>query len=194
MTSKIENITNSILAEAEREASEIRERSLQKREGLLTESKNIAIQESNLIIAKAMSQTDLIIDGIITESKRINRDRVLQAKQNLLNVVFTKAIDRFSNINEATLIKQFEKYIQENKPSTSSIIKIPINTPVFKEKVCSYGFTVQESEQIISGFSIIKDGISKIYDHISIMNFIREDLEPELLEILTGRSESNEKG
>lgn len=194
MLSKIENITNSILEKAENEVTEILDDAHKRQEDLLSENKKTALRESELIISKSMAQVETIIDKVIMEHQRIYRDKVLEAKQFLLNTVFSKAADRFSNTNEATLINQFEKYIQLNNPPTSSIIEIPINCPLFREKVCSYGFNVQENAQITSGFSIIREGISELCDYISIMNFIREDLEPELLEILTGRSESNEKG
>jgi V/A-type H+-transporting ATPase subunit E len=194
MLSKIENITNSILEKAETEATDILDNAHKKQADLLAENKKTALQESELIISKSMAQVETIIDKIIMEHQRIYRDKVLEAKQFLLNTVFSKAAERFSDINEDTLINQFKKYIQLNNPPTSSIIEIPTNRPLFKETVCSYGFNVQENAQITSGFSIIRGGIAEICDYISIMNFIREDLEPELLEILTGRSDINEKG
>lgn len=194
MLSKIENITNSILEKAENEVTEILDNAHKRQEDLLAENKKTALRESELIISKSMAQVETIIDKVIMEHQRIYRDKVLEAKQFLLNTVFSKAADRFSKTDEAALINQFKKYIQLNNPPTSSIIEIPINCPLFREEVCSYGFNVQENAQITSGFSIIREGISELCDYISIMNFIREDLEPELLEILTGRSESNEKG
>ncbi len=129
MMSKIENITNSILEEAEKKAAEILHNAHKRKEDLLAENKNAAVEESELIISKSTAQVETIIDGIITENQRIYRDKVLAAKQSLLNTIFTKAADRFSNINEAMLIKRFENYLETNNPPTSLIIKIPINCP-----------------------------------------------------------------
>ena len=120
--SNLDNIINEILQDAEKESKQIKENANQESKALVEKSKQEANKVSEKIIEKAKSEAEQIKDKVISNAKLNSRDKVLVAKQKMIDKVFDMANEKLENLEHDRYLLFIEESIKKFDINESSEI------------------------------------------------------------------------
>ena len=177
--SNLENLVQKILDDAKKEADLITEEANKKKEEIV----NLKVKEANeaktRILEKASREAEMIKDRIISNAELSARDEKLNAKQVIIEKVFSLAKENLKSLNEDDFIKFLKGNIETMTLNGSEVLIVP---EYMKEKVISLGLSlkVSEDETVESGFLIKNNNVIMNYSFESLVDFLREELEGEI--------------
>ena len=173
--SNLDNLVAEILQQAKKEANRILTKA--KAENLeFTEKENKKIQrEVDIIEQKSKEEAISLKERILSNANLKSRDMILQAKEELVDRVLEKALERLKNIDNV---------LKSLKISKNAEI---ILTRKMKEEFGDEIFGYKISEDVVESGCSIKDGKVVFNNEFSnLLEFNKEDLEKEILKKIFG--------
>ena len=182
--SNLDNLVAEILQQAQKEANRILAKT--KAENLeFTEKENKKIQrEVDIIEQKSKEEAISLKERILSNANLKSRDMILQAKEELVDRVLEKALERLKNIDKNSYLEFVENVLKSLKISKNAEI---ILTRKMKEEFGDEIFGYKISEDVVESGCSIKDG-NLIYNNefSNLLEFNKEDLEKEILKKIFG--------
>ena len=182
--SNLDNLVAEILQQAQKEANRILAKT--KAENLeFTEKENKKIQrEVDIIEQKSKEEAISLKERILSNANLKSRDMILQAKEELVDRVLEKALERLKNIDKNSYLKFVENILKTLNISKNAEIML---TRKMKDELGEEIFGYKISNDVVETGCGIKDG-NLIYNNefSNLLEFNREDLEREILKKIFG--------
>lgn len=177
--SNLENIQQTILEDAKREAEEIVRKETERWEILKDEKLKELEYEAEKERAKAKQEEPQMEDTLRSGAQREARDLVLSAKQGVIDRVFQLAKEKLSAISDDKYQEIVERMMAKREWDSEAVIEIPEN-----RNYVSKTHQVKKSPDVRSGFSIQDKEIRYNFEFDQLIDFIREDLEVEIADMI----------
>ena len=182
--SNLDNLVAEILQQAKKEANRILTKA--KAENLeFTEKENKKIQrEVDAIEQKSKEEAISLKERVISNANLKSRDMLLQAKEELVDRVLGKALERLKNIDKNSYLEFVKNVLKSLKISKNAEI---ILTRKMKDELGEEIFGYKISDDVVESGCSIKDG-NLIYNNefSNLLEFNKEDLEREILNKIFG--------
>jgi len=182
--SNLDNLVAEILQQAKKEANRILTKA--KAENLeFTEKENKKIQrEIDAIEQKSKEEAISLKERVISNANLKSRDMILQAKEELVDKVLEKALERLKNIDKDSYLDFIENTLKNLNVSKNTEI---ILTKKMKEILGDEIFGYKVSDDVVESGCSIKDGKVVFNNEFSnLLEFNKEDLEKEILKKIFG--------
>lgn len=179
--SNIENIKNTILAEAQVEADAILEQaSGESREFLDSVRREV---EAEIARAKeyATNRAASLTEQIDAAAHLEARDKVLGAQQNLISQVISEAKQRLLNISDAELEALIKHKLAGRQLSEGEVLVLPKGRNIKLDQ----DVPVEYDDNLTVGFALRKGGVREKYDFCEILDYSRDELEHMILKLIT---------
>ena len=182
--SNLDNLVAEILQQAKKEANRILAKA--KAENLeFTEKENKKIQrEVDILGQKSEEEAISLKERVVSNANLKSRDMVLQAKEELVDRVLEKALERLKNIDKDSYLDFIENTLKSLNVSKNAEI---ILTQKMKDILGNEVFGYKVSDDVVESGCSIKDG-NLIYNNefSNLLEFNKEDLEKEILKKIFG--------
>lgn len=182
--SNLDNLVAEILQQAQKEANRILTKT--KVENLeFTENENKKIQKKvESIQWKAKEEAISLQERIISNANLKSRDMILQAKEELVDRVLKRVLERLKNIDSDSYLDFVRNALKSLNISKNAEV---ILTKEMKEIAGNEILGYKVSDDIIESGCNIKDG-NVIYNNefSNLLEFNKEDLEREILKKIFG--------
>lgn len=190
--SNLDNLTSKILTDSKARSAAIMEEAAGRSAAIVKEYMNAAEEEKQRILNAGAKEAGRASEQMLLAKKLEIRDSHLQAKQEVLNRVFTIAIERLNNMSReeyfrflSAALKHMDidgvELVIPKKYHVTSIDEI--NTYLQNEGVKG-NLRLSSGGIIEGGFILIKDGIEHNNTFEALVNFYRYELESKIIEIL----------
>lgn len=181
--SNLENLTQKILDDAKQSASIILEEAKSKNEGIVNSRVMDAKEKSKKIIDKAIDEAKMAKDRVISNSELYVRDEKLKAKQGVMERIFVIAKDRLRNLNEEDYVIFLQKTLKDLNLNGTETLVVPEHLKN-KLKTTDISNKISDTRVVESGF-LIEDGKIVInYTFESLVDYLREELEAEIAQVV----------
>ena len=177
--SNLDNLVAEILQQAQKEANRMLTKA--KTENFeFSEKENKKIQkEVDAINDKAAEEAQALKERVISNANLKSRDMILQAKEELVEDVLERVLERLKNIDTKKYLKFVENILKNlNLSKNAELIVTKDMRLVLGDKILDYKI----SDQTVESGCSIKDG-NLIYNNefSNLIEFNREELEREIL-------------
>ena len=182
--SNLDNLVAEILQQAKKEANRILTKA--KAENLeFTEKENKKIQrEVDILEQKSEEEAISLKERILSNANLKSRDMILQAKEELVDRVLEKALERLKNIDKDSYLDFIENTLKNlNISENAEIILSRKMKNILGDEI--FGYKV--SDNVVESGCSIKDG-NLVYNNefSNLLEFNKEDLEKEILKKIFG--------
>ena len=182
--SNLDNLVAEILQQAQKEANRILTKA--KAENLEFAGKeNKKIQrEVDVIEQKSKEEAISLKERILSNANLKSRDMILQAKEELVDRVLEKALERLKNIDKDSYLDFIENTLKNlNISENAEIILSRKMKNILGDEI--FGYKV--SDDVVESGCSIKDGKVVFNNEFSnLLEFNKEDLEKEILKKIFG--------
>ena len=127
MSESLEKLQNRILSDAKHKAEETIKEAQSKSQQILEEARQRAERESEEIIAKANVEAESIRRSILSSKVRVNRLRILDEKNRIVEDIIHRVEDQLSSISKS---EQFEETAQ--RFVTEAVKAVDTDQPVVR--------------------------------------------------------------
>jgi V/A-type H+-transporting ATPase subunit E len=179
----LDNLTEKILADAGEKAERIAEEAKREAEAKIAEEVSLAEEEAAKLVAGSELEAARIAEQLIQGKTLSLRDANLAARREMLDKMFAEALKRLNDMPKP----DFEKFLagclaklalsgeELYLPEKYGVTAVPFE-----------GVSVADSKgrKIEGGFILAKNGIERNHTFEALLRFYREDLEPQVLNIL----------
>ena len=181
--SNLKNLTDKILENGKQEAEIIKEKSDETNKEIINAKTSEAREKSDKITRQANLEASMIKNRLKSEADLKIRDKKLQAKRQVLDKAFNLAKNSLKNIDEDRYMNFLKNNLDEISLKGSEVLILPEK---FKDKVkeSSININISENESVESGFLVRDGNVSINFTFDSLVDFVKEDLEAEVAQIL----------
>lgn len=177
--SNLENITQKIVDDATKKAEDIIREASEKKQEMINIEEERAKSEAKKILDKALANSDLEKDKIISSSNLKLRDEKLKMQGEILNKVFEAAKEKLTNVDD----KVYKEFI-EKKLANFSKDGIELVLQEGREKLFENSLYKISDEKTESGFKLISKKEVINFDFKELVDFYRQDLEGEIAKMI----------
>lgn len=181
--SNMDNILKTIIDKAEKEAAEIKAQAQNQADQEYERALESAEKEAQTLVQRAENERELIADTVKSGLERESRDKVLQAREDVVDEVFQTAKSRLKNLSDEEYSQIIDRYLANHDLDQDLVIVIPEN----RNYESKQGYQVEKSKTLESGFRIESEEIRISYDFAQIVEVLRESLEPEIGKMISER-------
>ena len=182
--SNLDNLVAEILEQSKKETSRMLTKA--KAENLeFFEKENKKIQrEVDTIEQKSKEEAISLKERILSNANLKSRDMILQAKEELVDKILEKALERLQNIDENSYLEFVENTLKKlNISENAEIILSRKMKNILGDEI--FGYKV--SDDVVESGCSIKDGKVVFNNEFSnLLEFNKEDLEREILKKIFG--------
>lgn len=178
--SKLDQITLKIKTEAEERAAAILSEMDEKIQSMTASAVEAAEYEAERKMIYAKGSLPALTEQIVAHSSLEARDRVLQAKQEVISKVMKKAEKRLNAIGDDELSGMIAKALEQSPPGPDTVIVLPKG----RKPALPSGVKSEESTELKSGFSIRRGSILEKHDFNESLRILRDELERGILHAL----------
>ena len=177
--SNLDNLVAEILQQAQKEANRMLTKA-KTENSEFSEKENKKIQkEIDVINDKAQEEAQALKERMISNANLKSRDMILQAKEELVEDVLERVLERLKNIDTKKYLKFVENILKNlNLSKNAELIVTKDMRLALGDKILDYKI----SDQTVESGCSIKDG-NLIYNNefSNLIEFNREELEREIL-------------
>ena len=177
--SNLDNLVAEILQQAQKEANRMLTKA-KTENSEFSEKENKKVQkEVEAINDKAAEEAQALKERVISNANLKSRDMILQAKEELVEDVLERVLERLKNIDTKKYLKFVENILKNlNLSKNAELIVTKDMRLVLGDKILDYKI----SDQTVESGCSIKDG-NLIYNNefSNLIEFNREELEREIL-------------
>ncbi len=196
--SNLNNLTSKIVEDAKEKAKSIIEEANNESQSIIDKKTKQAESIKKDVLEKAKSDASLRKDRIISSAELEVRNKKLKAKQEVINKVFNKALDELSNMEEEIYMKLVKDYILSMDIAGDEELMVPekykncidqnyisnINSELKASGKKGEIKLSSEGRSISSGFILSKNGIDINNTFETLVGYLRDELEAEIVKIL----------
>jgi V/A-type H+-transporting ATPase subunit E len=199
--SNLDNLINRILEDGRQQAEQITSKAKSQADEIIESTIQEMDVERQRIIAYATSEAKNISEGIIENQKFEMRNLVLQAKQAVIDKVFSAALEKLNAIGRDEFV-EFLKNVVPGIVGEGEQLLVPrkydfkdkdlkvLNDYLKKNQVGATLSLYNGDRDITGGFILIKEGIEKNYTFETLLSYNRYELEIAVIDILFGKGDS----
>lgn len=196
--SNLNNLTSKIVEDASNKANSIMEEAKAQEKLIIDNKVKEAEKLKSEILEKAHLEAKNKKDRVISNAELQVRNEKLRAKQEVINKVMKASLETLSNMEQDKYLALVKKYIVEMKLNNVQELIVPekyrealtlqyiddINMAI-KASGCA-GEVVKslDSRNIVSGFILTKNGIDMNNSFETILSYMRDDLEADIVKVL----------
>ena len=177
--SNLDNLVAEILQQAQKEANRMLTKA-KTENSEFSEKENKKVQkEVEAINDKAAEEAQALKERVISNANLKSRDMILQAKEELVEDVLERVLERLKNIDTKKYLKFVENILKNlNLSKNAEVIVSKDMRLALGDKILDYRI----SDQTVESGCSIKDG-NLIYNNefSNLIDFNREELEREIL-------------
>ena len=177
--SNLDKLVAEILQQAQKEANRMLTKA-KTENSEFSEKENKKIQkEVDAINDKAQEEAQALKERVISNANLKSRDMILQAKEELVEDVLERVLERLKNIDTKKYLKFVENILKNLNLSKNAEVMVSKNMKLaLGDKILDYKI----SDQTVESGCSIKDG-NLIYNNefSNLIDFNREELEREIL-------------
>ena len=177
--SNLDKLVAEILQQAQKEANRMLTKA-KTENSEFSEKENKKIQkEVDAINDKAQEEAQALKERMISNANLKSRDMILQAKEELVEDVLERVLERLKNIDTKKYLKFVENILKNLNLSKNAEVMVSKNMKLaLGDKILDYKI----SDQTVESGCSIKDG-NLIYNNefSNLIDFNREELEREIL-------------
>ena len=177
--SNLDNLVAEILQQSQKEANRMLTKA-KTENSEFSEKENKKVQkEVDVINDKAQEEAQALKERVISNANLKSRDMILQAKEELVEDVLEKVLERLKNIDTKKYLKFVENILKNlNLSKNAELIVTKDMRLALGDKILDYKI----SDQTVESGCSIKDG-NLIYNNefSNLIEFNREELEREIL-------------
>jgi len=177
--SNLDNLVAEILQQAQKEANRMLTKA-KTENSEFSEKENKKVQkEVDAINDKAAEEAQALKERVISNANLKSRDMILQAKEELVEDVLERVLERLKNIDTKKYLKFVENILKNlNLSKNAELIVTKDMRLALGDKILDYKI----SDQTVESGCSIKDG-NLIYNNefSNLIEFNREELEREIL-------------
>lgn len=177
--SNLDNLVAEILQQAQKEANRMLTKA-KTENSEFSEKENKKVQkEVEAINDKAQEEAQALKERVISNANLKSRDMILQAKEELVEDVLERVLERLKNIDTKKYLKFVENILKNlNLSKNAELIVTKDMRLALGDKILDYKI----SDQTVESGCSIKDG-NLIYNNefSNLIEFNREELEREIL-------------
>lgn len=178
--SNLDNITNKIQSEAKAEAEAILDRAQKDSHAYLEGVKAQVEEEIARQVQYAADKAEASKDHVMAGARLQARDQVLSAQQDLLNRIFDAARAKLQAMSDRELLDLVKARLASYAPETGDVLVLPLG----RKLALPPEIPVEYDAHLRSGFALHRGGVSEKHDYLEILDFLRDDLAPDLLELV----------
>ena len=182
--SNLDNLVAEILQQAQKEANRMLTKA-KTENSEFSEKENKKVQkEVDAINDKAAEEAQALKERVISNANLKSRDMILQAKEELVEDVLERVLERLKNIDTKKYLKFVENILKNlNLSKNAELIVTKDMRLALGDKILDYKI----SDQTVESGCSIKDG-NLIYNNefSNLIEFNREELEREILKKIFG--------
>ncbi|WP_066924554.1 V-type ATP synthase subunit E [Murdochiella massiliensis] len=145
------------------------------------EEKERALKKARLeaedILAHAEREKAAIVDRVQAEEERDERNAQLCAKQELVQKVFALAEEKLLHLEPTQLQEALDVYLAAHPLAEDAVLELPKESTLQAPP----GVKVERSDSFMSGFRVRRAGMRENFDYIEILQYMRHDLEQEVI-------------
>ena len=182
--SNLDNLVAEILQQAKKEANRILAKAKAKNLEF-TEKENKKIQrEVDILEQKSEEEAISLKERILSNANLKSRDMILQAKEELVDRILEKALERLQNLDKDRYLEFVENTLKKlNISENAEIILSRKMKNILGDEI--FGYKV--SDDVVESGCSIKDGKVVFNNEFSnLLEFNKEDLEREILKKIFG--------
>ena len=177
--SNLDNLVAEILQQAQKEANRMLTKA-KTENSEFSEKENKKIQkEVDVINDKAQEEAQALKERMISNANLKSRDMILQAKEELVDDILERVLERLKNIDTKKYLKFVENILKNLNLSKNAEVMVSKDMKLaLGDKILDYKI----SDQTVESGCSIKDG-NLIYNNefSNLIDFNREELEREIL-------------
>ena len=177
--SNLDNLVAEILQQAQKEANRMLTKA-KTENSEFSEKENKKIQkEVDAINDKAQEEAQALKERMISNANLKSRDMILQAKEELVDDILERVLERLKNIDAKKYLKFVENILKNLNLSKNAEVMVSKDMKLaLGDKILDYKI----SDQTVESGCSIKDG-NLIYNNefSNLIEFNREELEREIL-------------
>lgn len=174
---QVEQLIEQIRADAKKQENEIVDATKKQVQQEKEKALQQAHREAEDILAHAEREKPIIVDRIQAEDEREERNTRLCAKQELMEKVFALAEEKLLHLDAARRQDALNAYLAKHPLPEDAVLELPkesdLRTPV--------GMKVEKSNAFTCGFRVRRAGMRENYDYLEILQYMRHDLEQEVI-------------
>lgn len=178
--SKLDQITEKIRGEAKERATMILSEMDERIAAMTATAVEKAEYESSRKVEYAENSKAALTEQILAHSSLVARDRVLQAKQEVISRVMAEAEKRLNSIGDEELSRMIADALKESPSGEETIVLLPAG----KKPALPEGVRSEVSEDLKSGFAIRRGDILEKHDFNETLHILRDELERGILQAL----------
>ena len=182
--SNLDNLVAEILQQAQKEANRMLTKA-KTENSEFSEKENKKIQkEVDVINDKAQEEAQALKERMISNANLKSRDMILQAKEELVDDILERVLERLKNIDTKKYLKFVENILKNLNLSKNAEVMVSKDMKLaLGDKILDYKI----SDQTVESGCSIKDG-NLIYNNefSNLIEFNREELEREILNKIFG--------
>lgn len=179
--SNLDKIKNKIIDKANKEVEKIEDDFKKKTSSIISRRKNEALRDGANLVDRIKRESENDKDRTISINELKKRDKILFAKQELLDKCFHEAKKEFLDLDDERYISFVKKTLVSFSPDEAILI-VP-NNRIKNLKKESLGFEIKKGD-INSGFLVKKGGVIFNFSFDDLVDFNRESLEGDVLKTL----------
>lgn len=182
--SNLDNIINKIIEDAEDKAALIKEEAREKAQSIVEKRVADAEDLKQKALKRAEAEAAMTTERIVGNADLKSRDMLLSAKQSVIARVLDEAKEVLLSLSDEDYVKVLEKKLQDIDRSEAPLLLVPVGKKQVLEGK-SMGLSVQESDDVKSGFCVDYKGTTINNDFTELVDYLKDDLEAEIIQILS---------
>ena len=189
----LENLTAKILADSKEKARQAIEAAEQEARRIVDEEAAAAEKEKARILEEAKVEAERTREQIVLAKKLAIRDDILGAKQEMLDTIFSEALDTLNSMDEAKFLQFLTRQLSALDTDDQEII-LPkkfasvsldsLNTELKKSGKKGNLTLYQGEREVKDGFILLKGGIEQNSTFEALIGYYRYELEGDVLRAL----------
>ncbi|MDO5725168.1 MAG: V-type ATP synthase subunit E [Tissierellia bacterium] len=183
--SNLDNIISKLTENAKEEAAKIAEKSKNTCSEIISKKVEEATSIKTQILNEANKDAERILERAESDARLKSRDKVLKAKEEVLDRVFDKTKELLRDLDDEKYLEFFKKIINEVEPEKDAEIILQKGRLELIKKDFS-NLNINEEKYLNSGFIIKEENRIYNYNFDEMVDYQRTDFESELAKELFG--------
>lgn len=181
--SNLDRLINKITEDAQREAKDILQEGDRQKEETIYQKSIEANEKVINMLNKAEKDASLIREQAISRAKIKARDLQLQAKGEVMQRVFSMALEKLTGLDQQEYLQFLESQLKDIKLKGTEILIVPEDKRDIVKNI-DLPINLSSEEAVESGFVLIGDQYILNYTFQSLLEFYRDELELAVANVL----------
>lgn len=186
--SNLDNLTQKIVDDAKTKAEEMVKEATEQKEAVISSKIDEAETEKKKIIEKASREAELIKQRKVSNAELQVRDQNLRMKRQVMDRVMNEAKAKLENLDEGQYKEFVDNNLKDLQLKGNEVLVVQKGMEKKLKPAKNYP-TIAKEEHVASGFIVKDENTTLNFTFQSLIDYVREELESELVAILFDEQE-----